>query len=110
MCDTPIRWEYAQLYLHRDTMAPTSPWPRTRRWTGPDGAEQDLGAETVLAALNRLGAEGWELVGPPEVENVTSVLRNGTGGERTAALWTAKTFWLRRAVPPHIPACVGGPG
>src|SRR5262249_4573621 len=54
-------WEYAML---RTQYRPPDAWTCT--WIDPDG-HQVATQEAELSALNRAGAEGWELIGRSEV-------------------------------------------
>ncbi len=61
-------WEYGRLVrslvaAHEGgpTVAPTHHWEE--RWYGPDGAAGDpTPADSGIATLNAVGADGWELV------------------------------------------------
>ncbi|HEY0699372.1 MAG TPA: hypothetical protein VGD43_16355 [Micromonospora sp.] len=64
-----IRWEYALLVRRRQAIGQA--WELTYFWYGPDGTRRDVSAygETAIAHLNRVGAEGWELVSAAEDVN-----------------------------------------
>lgn len=69
---TRTAYEYGQLIVYRDTTAPggnTSDWPVKGVWYegASEGAEvTDLGLGMTL--LNRLGREGWQMVGAPQIQ------------------------------------------
>lgn len=47
----------------------------------------------ALAVLNSLGAQGWELIGSPEMQNEVDRPDDGTYDR---AYWVDRTFWLKR--------------
>ena len=55
-------WQYAQLRVRYDSRVAEGQW--TILWHGPDGSREDTAGvyDDVVAALNRAGTEGWELV------------------------------------------------
>jgi hypothetical protein len=58
-----VAWEYALLVRRRETGNRL-----TFVWYGPDGSKRDVSAlgDTAIAHLNRVGADGWELVSASE--------------------------------------------
>jgi len=47
-------------------------------------------------AVNDLGAEGWELVGPPTVANAVFTYKAATGVFHDKANWVEMTYWFKR--------------
>ncbi|MFC7550344.1 hypothetical protein [Plantactinospora sp. GCM10030261] len=59
-----VAFEYS-LFVRRRLASPTEAgWEVTFAWYAPDGSMVDMTpyADTAVAHLNRLGAQGWELV------------------------------------------------
>jgi len=63
------KWEYALLVRRRHAQG--QGWGLSYVWYGPDGSRRDVSdyADTAIAHLNRVGAEGWELVSAQEDVN-----------------------------------------
>ncbi|MFC7547000.1 hypothetical protein [Plantactinospora sp. GCM10030261] len=74
-----VRWEYALLVRRRQ--AEGSSWGLSYHWYGPDGSRLDVTAygDTAISHLNRVGADGWELVSAAEdvnnLQGTTEVFR-----------------------------------
>lgn len=72
-------WEYALLVRRRQAMG--KDWSIIYIWYGPDGSRRDVSAfgDTAIAHLNRVGADGWELVAAEEdinnLQGTTEVFR-----------------------------------
>lgn len=89
--EIPI-WEYAELYLSRE---PDGDWPITCLFREAD-QEWELNGTDILAELNLLGLDGWELVGSPEVLNVVVPYTSPDGWSTDRAHWVERRFWLKR--------------
>jgi hypothetical protein len=61
-----VAWEYALLVRRREPEGQR--WRLAFVWYGPDGSKRDVTAlgDTAVAHLNRVGADGWELVSASE--------------------------------------------
>ena len=61
-----VKWEYALLVRRR--VGEGRRLEMTYIWYGPDGSRRDVSAfgDTAISHLNRVGAEGWELVSASE--------------------------------------------
>ncbi|ASW57999.1 hypothetical protein [Plantactinospora sp. KBS50] len=57
-------FQYALLVRRRLASTTEAGWEITFHWYGPDGSTADVTeyGDTAVAHLNRLGAQGWELV------------------------------------------------
>lgn len=64
-----VTWEYALLVRRRQ--AAGQGWGLTYFWYGPDGSRVDVTeyGDTAISHLNRVGADGWELVSAAEDVN-----------------------------------------
>ncbi|MFX0594715.1 hypothetical protein [Melissospora conviva] len=64
-----IAWQYALLVRRREAFGQS--FRLTFTWYGPDGSRRDVTdyGETAIIHLNRVGAEGWELVSAEEDVN-----------------------------------------
>jgi kumamolisin len=92
-------FEYAQLSLERDPdrRGSDGEWLATAYWrqgdsSTPVGSSED-GVINIVALLDQYGADGWELVGPPEVQTYL-----GASGQQQMEPgdWLTKRFWMRR--------------
>ncbi|ASW54884.1 hypothetical protein [Plantactinospora sp. KBS50] len=74
-----VKWEYALIVRRRQ--AEGQSWGLYYFWYGPDGSRVDVTAygDTAIAHLNRVGADGWELVSAAEdvnnLQGTTEVFR-----------------------------------
>ena len=59
---------------------------------GTDGVD-------VLDAFNRLGQEGWELIGPPDEQKVAMTYLNAAGNYMNYSDWSSRTYRFKRQVP-----------
>lgn len=96
LTDQRITWEYAQVVQSREP-APVKGWPIAAVLHLGGGDEIALDdADNVMRALDSLGQDGWELVGPPEVFSVVATHVDSGGGQRDRAYWVERRFWLKR--------------
>ena len=61
-------------------------------------SEEQEAAANLIGVMNRLGAEGWEILGAPENQNVVADLRSHDGSYRESSRWVQRRFWLKREV------------
>src|SRR4051812_16201769 len=54
------------------------------------------GAPSILKLLNDVGADGWELVGPPITENASLLTKTNTDFTYYAGRWIHLHYYLRR--------------
>lgn len=96
-----VGWEYAVVAQARDMREDARP---ARCWVWLPGHDEGQEQETPSAftVLQRLGAEGWELVAGPETASliVGVPAKNGLGDVTTidGSDWYKRTFWLKRPV------------
>jgi hypothetical protein len=84
-------WQYAQLRVtHEDRLAASGNW--TIAWYGPDATAQDTAEvySDVVAELNRVGTQGWELV---DVAAMDAGDSRHLSGERD---WSLTRYTFRR--------------
>jgi hypothetical protein len=89
-------WEYAQLHLSYDPGAADA---SIYGWLAlPDDDEwQKLGkVEKLRALINRLGSEGWEMVGGPSSQNSVFTYQAGNDTWHDRAYWVERDFWFKR--------------
>lgn len=87
-------WEYGQLVVVREPSP--DDWPVTATFYDGDGQSVPLDGSDPVAMLNKLGTDGWELVGAPEVFSVVATHTDSGGGRRDRAYWVERRFWLKR--------------
>lgn len=94
------RWEYAQLRLTCDPAekgVPVKGWlalPWDEKW-------QELGVlEESRSLINKLGSEGWEMVGSPTSENAVFTYKAASEVWHDKAAWVSRDYWFKRPVPP----------
>lgn len=92
------KWEYAQLRLTCDPGekgVPVHGWlalPADETW-------QKLGIlEESRSLINKLGAEGWEMVGGPQTENAVFTYKAASGVWHDKGCWVQKDYWFKRPV------------
>jgi hypothetical protein len=92
------QWEYGQLVLsRRPAKNPHDEWPvRSAFHAGKASDPQQLDGADPLQLLNRLGRDGWELVGPPDVANTVTTFVDLAGATRERVDWLERRFWLKR--------------
>jgi hypothetical protein len=86
-------WQYAQLSITRDIRAGEI---RTILWCAPgQGAGENFtgSGQSVLELLNRVGADGWELVDREERQE------RGDGSGYWDPNWTVTTYTFKYLVP-----------
>jgi hypothetical protein len=86
-------WQYAQLSITRDIRVGEI---HAILWRGPgQGAGQNLtgGGQSVLELLNRVGADGWELVDREERQE------RGDGPSYWEPNWTVTIYTFKYLVP-----------
>jgi hypothetical protein len=90
------KWEYAVMWLQSD---PGSVDRLSHGWLRLPGAEkfEDFGPVSGWDFLDRLGSDGWELVGPPTSQKAvfTYKAENDTWHDRSYAVET--TYIFKRA-------------
>ncbi|HEX5929985.1 MAG TPA: hypothetical protein VFY48_11405 [Solirubrobacterales bacterium] len=87
-------WEYARIYLSRDPQSqdPVPVWlqlPGDKEWTK---REEDK----FWALVEELGADGWELVGPPTVQHGVFTYKAATDVWHDRSLWLEQTYLFKR--------------
>lgn len=95
------RFEYALVRQSRDPQKTDDPRVdlavpgdtqfKQMKIPGSDGAH-------FLDFLNRMGVDGWELIGPPSVRNVAMTYKNDQDHWMDFADWSQRDFWLKRVV------------
>jgi hypothetical protein len=90
-------WEYARLYMNRDPQSeePVPIWlqlPDDKEWKEREPSE-------FWALFKELGADGWELVGPPILHNGVFTYKAATDVWHDRSLWLEQTFWFKRRRP-----------
>jgi hypothetical protein len=93
----PQRWEYAILEFRRDakTYAVTG---HVGRPEAPTVWEDLDDVPSSLTILNRFGADGWEVVGGPNVERAVGT-SPGNWGPVDHSWWIQMTYLLKRPAP-----------
>lgn len=92
------RWEYAQLRLTRD---PGAEGMAVKGWLALPGDEswQKLGVlEESRSLINRLGSEGWEMVGSPTSQNAVFTYKAANQTWHDKASWVSRDYWFKRPV------------
>ena len=83
------KWEYGVVWIQTD---PASSKQTARGWLRLPGSEQweDLGKVNGWDFLDRLGLDGWELVGPPSAQKAVFTYKaaNETWHDRSYAVET----------------------
>lgn len=92
-------WEYLSLIQKRH---PMDDWAITISVTGPGGVdEDDIRGVRLVDVMNRLGSDGWEVIGPPHVSNLISAeevpLPSGPA-PLDSVMWLMRQFWFKRPV------------
>jgi hypothetical protein len=64
-------------------------FPGDTQWRKREGGR-------LTAVLNELGADGWELVGPPTTANGVFTYKASTDVYHDKAVWMEQTFWFKR--------------
>jgi hypothetical protein len=96
------RFQYTQIRQYRDPQKSDDPKVYV---CGPeDDAYRHLevpGADGkhLLELFNRMGADGWELLGPPSRKNVAVTYKNDAGHWMDTADWSDQIFWFKRVSP-----------
>ena len=91
------KWEYALLRFTRDPGADvmkSQGWlltPETDDWKRIDDEKP-----SALREANRLGAEGWELIGPPISQDSVFTYKAANETWHDRAYWIERDFWFRR--------------
>jgi hypothetical protein len=88
------RWEYARLYASRDPQdkESTRTWlqlPKDTKWVEKE-------TEEFWSLLDELGADGWELLGPPTSEKGVFTYKAATDVWHDRSLWIELTYWFKR--------------
>jgi hypothetical protein len=96
--ETRLSWEYAQLLVNREPSPSPDFWPISMQLFTGDGQTVPVDGDNPVVALNGLGRDGWELVGPPEVLSVVASHIDSGGQARDRAYWVERRFWLKRTV------------
>lgn len=102
----PEQWEYATLHFDLEIRGDLwnltvtfldsgSPSKGRPVWSGEMGDENYPG---TVALLNKCGTNGWELVGPPAVQNAFVNIESSGGRKLEKGQWIERDFWLRRRV------------
>ena len=89
-------WEYAQL---RFTCDPGVDGLPIYGWLTypPDTKWKELGKiESVGSLMNRLGKEGWEMVGTPVSQNAVFSYKAANETWHDRAYWVTRDFWFKR--------------
>ncbi len=96
------KFEYCSVSASRDLGARDYPWSA---WTKSYGGQSEkLEVPENQSVLNLLGAEGWELLGPPEVTKMTGVVAafNHSSGQKNHYIdWAqpyAYTYYFKREI------------
>jgi hypothetical protein len=92
------RWEYAQLRL---TCDPGKDGVPVEGWLALPGDEswQKLGVlEESRSTVNRLGSEGWEMVGSPTSQNAVFTYKAANDIWHDRAYWVSRDYWFKRPV------------
>lgn len=97
----PEKWEYGQLRYRR--IHEKNVWPHELKlaveWWAPGATEAEFlsAADATLAALNRLGADGWELL---QIEEERIAIMGGAvqGVPTDRTDWVARYYWMKRKV------------
>lgn len=91
-----VHWEYARLKLTCDPGKDITVYygylalPGSASW-------KELGVvESIINAINDLGREGWELVGPPNDLNSVFTYKAGNDTWHDRAYFVERDFWLKR--------------
>ena len=87
-------WEYARINTRRDPQDKDSIKLWVQR-TG-EGKWEEQESNEFWQLLDDLGAEGWELVGSPEVANGVFTYKASTGVWHDKSVWLEKTYLLKR--------------
>lgn len=82
------------------TRVPGGTWPTSAKVEINDGETVDLGSMTPIGALTKLGGDGWELVGAPEVQNAVLPVKDSDGVSLDRAFWVERRFWFKRPGQP----------
>ena len=95
-------WEYMLITRSRDAqyqdeqrywfMGPGEEDPRELEVPGKDGS-------TFIDLLNRHGAAGWELVGPPTQAKVAMTYKNRNATYMDYADWASERYTFKREKP-----------
>jgi hypothetical protein len=93
-----MQWEYAQLRLTRDPGkdgVPVYGWlalPEDETW-------QSLGElEESRSLINKLGSEGWEMVGSPTSQAAVFTYKAANDVWHDRGYWVERDFWFKRQV------------
>jgi hypothetical protein len=86
-------WEYATLIC----MANPGRGTEYRAWLRLPGQPQQE-VEDQDGVLTRLGSDGWELVGPPNVFNAAIRINTAAGTWYDRACWAEMWFYFKRMV------------
>jgi hypothetical protein len=90
-------WEYAQLILTMDPGEAGA--PVTGLLKLPDQDDQTkLKVTDSLKFINRLGLEGWEIVGPPISQNAVFTYKSKSDVWHDRAYWVERVYWFKRPV------------
>jgi hypothetical protein len=93
------KWEYALLRFTRD---PGNDVMSFHGWLFTPGADdwKQLNDEKLshTKEVNRLGAEGWELIGPPISQDSVFTYKAANGTWHDRAYWVERDFWFKREV------------
>lgn len=91
------QWEYAQLRL---TCDPGKEGVPVYGWLSLPGDEkfQSLGElkESTARIVNKLGAEGWEMVGGPTSQNAVFTYKAASDVWHDRAYWVERDYWFKR--------------
>jgi hypothetical protein len=93
---TVSKWEYTQLRL---TCDPGQDGMPIHGWLAPPGSEswEKLG---VLAkpksVIDKLGSEGWEMVGGPTSQNSVFTYKASNDTWHDRSYWVERDYWFKR--------------
>jgi hypothetical protein len=93
MLGMPRTWEYAVVSIRAD---PGSTDGASHGWLRLPGTDQweDLGKLSGWDFIDRLGSEGWELIGPPSSQKAVFTYKaaNGTWHDRSYSVESTYLF------------------
>jgi hypothetical protein len=89
-------WEYARIYITRDPQS-KEPFPLWQQLPG-DEEWRKHEPDGFWALLAEMGADGWELIGPPTGSNGVFTYKAATDVWHDRSLWIDLTYLFKRRV------------